>query len=209
MLPRLLKLQALDQHDIEAVYPLYQHIMHQLNTATQARHRTDTAVRAAADGPPLRQSNNTQPAGVNQRTDTAVRAAAAGPGLRQSNKTEPEGSVVQPEYVQALLAMSTKEQVEIIRQYLLAATAKDCSLMITMQAQPAAEGKPMHNASVSQPQNESPCAAVVRDRPHRQIVYNVTVVDLDQKPHSKIRDHYSLNCEIMKCALALARVKRI
>ena len=202
MLQKLLKLQALDRHDIEAVYPMYQHIMNQLSIATHVKQRTDTAVRAAADSPDLRLSNDAQPAGVKQRTDTAVRQPAGGPSLKQSNDTEPAGSAVQSEYLQTLLAMSRKEQLETIRQYLLAATAKDCSLMITVQTLPPTPCMPTMDCPMTNlPGTKTRHAAALNDRSIREIMYKLTVVDLDQKPHAKIRDHYSLNCEVMRCVL--------
>ncbi|KAA6429944.1 MAG: hypothetical protein FRX49_00376 [Trebouxia sp. A1-2] len=123
--------------------------------------------------------------------------------LIEGVSSESELSALQPQeaHVMSLLRKTWSEQISMIRDYLLATTAKDCSLMITMQALPAA---------VSPGHTESQCSCsqfsefqegfdlVAVPKIAVQIKYKLTVVDLDVKPHSKILNHYCLDQDIMK-----------
>jgi len=107
----------------------------------------------------------------------------------------------QKAHVMSLLRKTWSEQISMIRDYLLATTAKDCSLMITMQALPAAASpdhmeSQCHCSQFSEFQEGFDLVAVPKIAV--QIKYKVAVVDLDVKPHSKILSHYCLDQETMK-----------
>lgn len=113
-----------------------------------------------------------------------------------------ELSALQPQevHVRSLLRKTWSEQISMIRDYLLATTAKDCSLMITMQALPAALPDHMdsqcHCSQFGEFQEGFDVVAVPKIAV--QIKYTVAVVDLDVKPHAKILSHHCLDQKIMK-----------
>ena len=89
--------------------------------------------------------------------------------------------------MQHLLEEPHAEQLRILRQYLLAATAKDCSVMITMQHLP-----------------HSPCHAdlgylVTIPGCQLTVKYQIAVVDLDVKSCSKIPGHSLLDHQLTDC----------
>ncbi len=116
--------------------------------------------------------------------------------------SESELSALQPQeaHVRSLLRKTWSEQISMIRDYLLATTAKDCSLMITMQALPAALPDHMdsqcHCSQFGEFQEGFDVVAVPKIAV--QIKYTVAVVDLDVKPHAKILSHHCLDQKIMK-----------
>ncbi len=114
-----------------------------------------------------------------------------------------ELSALQPQkaHIMSLLRKTCSEQISMIRGYLLATTAKDCSLMITMQALPAA-ALPDHMESrchCSQSDEfQEAFGLVAMPEIAVHVKYKVAVVDLDVKPHSKILSHYCLDQKIME-----------
>ncbi|KAL0030762.1 hypothetical protein WJX77_005374 [Trebouxia sp. C0004] len=117
--------------------------------------------------------------------------------------SECELSALQPQkaHVMSLVRKTWSEQISMIRDYLLATTAKDCSLMITMQALPAAASpdhmeSQCHCSHFSEFQKGFDLVSVPKIAV--QLKYKVAVVDLDVKPHSKILSHYCLDQEIIK-----------
>lgn len=168
VLQKLSSIQALDEHDIEGVYPLYQHVLQQLR---------------ASSG------------------DCTSAAAAACSSPRAA---EPQsGDVLQPcgAYVQQLLNLGWPQQMKILQDYLLATTAKDCSLMIAVQALPQTclqlgkdSNAQLHDSLSSQKLLSAPALTY-------PLQSKLTIVDLDRKPHAKIAAHYRLDQEIMCCEL--------
>ena len=76
-----------------------------------------------------------------------------------------------------LLALTPPEALRVIRDYLIAATAKDCSIMIACRLR--SESDPSANELQS------------------LYEYRVRVVDLDMKSTSKIESHMRLDAEIL------------
>ena len=90
-------------------------------------------------------------------------------------------------YIQHLLEQSHAEQLLILREYLLAATAKDCSIMISMQQLPSNSCK-------------GDLGLVCVPGCQLTVKYGVAVVDLDMKSCSKIPEHFMLDCQLAGCA---------
>ena len=145
---------------------------------------------------------------VQQLTQTASAADASGDPITQMDRLETgvRGRSTDVQlcgvYVLSLLTKSWPEQMQIIRDYLLATTAKDCSLMITMQVEPA--GTLPHCSdteidSCDQPNIAHPgMGKVSLPDLALEATYKVAVVDLDLKPHAKINSHYRLDQQIMQ-----------
>lgn len=168
VLQKLLSIQALDEHDIEGVYPLYQHVLQQLRA----------------------------PSGD-------CTSAAAATSSSSVTAEQQSGDALQPcgAYIQQLLNLGWPQQMRILRDYLLATTAKDCSLMIALQAVPQAYSQlgkdsnaPLHDSLSSQELLSSPALTC-------PLQFKLTIVDMDRKPHAKIAAHYRLDQEIMCCEL--------
>ena len=168
VLQKLLSIQALDEHDIEGVFPLYQHVLQQL----KASSGDCTSAAAAASSSPIAAEQQS-------------------------------GDVLQPcdAHIQQLLNLGWPQQLRILRDYLLATTAKDCSLMIALQAVPQAYSQlrkdssaQLHDSLSSQELLSTPALTC-------PLQYKLTIVDLDRKPHAKIAAHYRLDQEIMCCEL--------
>lgn len=153
LLLKLLEAQRLDVHDIEAIYPLYMHACQQADSALG--HGTTVGIR----------SNGAQP----QQPHSA-------------QKHLPEQSNEQL-YIQSLLQKPHHEQLEILRKYLLAATAKDCSILITLQMFPDSPSTASQGVV-----DLSVC--------HQPVQYQVAVIDLDTKSSAKIPLHYVLDSQL-------------
>lgn len=89
-------------------------------------------------------------------------------------------------HVQQLLDRSHSEQIKLLREYLLAATAKDCSIMITIQLLPS-------------DCYESVLRSVAVPGCQHKAKYKVAVVDLDVKSCCKIPGHLLLHCQLTSC----------
>lgn len=89
-------------------------------------------------------------------------------------------------YNQHLLEQSYAEQLTTLREYLLAATAKDCSIMISMQQLPY---KSCH------------AGLGLANIPGCQLTakYRIAVVDLDMKSSGKIPGHFMLDRQLTDC----------
>ena len=154
---KLLSIQALDEHDIEGVYPLYQHVLQQLKITSM----------------------------------TAAMPIPVAAELDHENALQPCGT-----YVQELLDLGWSEQMKILQNYLLATTAKDCSLMIALQALPQAYLQHMMKARDTQLPNSA--WGIVRTATLASpLRVKLTGVDLDRKHHAKIAAHHRLDQELM------------
>lgn len=87
-----------------------------------------------------------------------------------------------------LLKLSKEEQLEILRNYMISSTFRDCSIMVTFQAVNAMDYKEDHPF----------CMAMVNNIWYR---YQVFIVDLDKKPLSKIPAHYELDQKLVALAM--------
>ncbi|GAB2235543.1 hypothetical protein Droror1_Dr00025971 [Drosera rotundifolia] len=79
-----------------------------------------------------------------------------------------------------------EESVKIVRNYLIAATAKDCSLMISFR--PRQDGDP-----------ESAYSSVYLESTNQSFEYKAYFIDLDLKPLKKMEYYYELDQEIVNC----------
>lgn len=157
MLQKLLSIQALDEHDIAGVYPLYRHVVQQLESSST--------------------------------TDAEASLVAA---------EHMHISALQPHdtYIQQLLDLGWSQQMKILQNYLLATTAKDCSLMIALQAaQQVYLPHVLEGSGTQLHDNGSPWQIVRGPIPMSR--FKLTVVDLDRKHHAKIVAHHRLDQELV------------
>ncbi|KAK6938851.1 Heavy metal-associated domain, HMA [Dillenia turbinata] len=84
----------------------------------------------------------------------------------------------------SLHSISLDGSLKIVRDYLIAATAKDCSLMINFRARE--EGK-----------EESACSNIHLDSTNQSFEYKVYFVNLDTKPLEKMVHYYKLDQSIV------------
>ncbi|KAL9254671.1 Inositol-pentakisphosphate 2-kinase IPK1-like protein [Drosera capensis] len=86
----------------------------------------------------------------------------------------------------ALHSIPLEESVKIVRNYLIAATAKDCSLMISLR--PRQDGDP-----------ESAYSSVYLESTNQSFEYKAYFIDLDLRPLKKMEYYYELDQEIVNC----------
>ncbi|KAI5079614.1 hypothetical protein GOP47_0005093 [Adiantum capillus-veneris] len=89
--------------------------------------------------------------------------------------------------------MSLSECRQVVRNYLIAATAKDCSLMLTFQQVPnfkAEDAEVEHYKLISSSKSRYP------------FVFKINFVDLDLKPLNKMLHYYHIDQKIVKTYLA-------
>lgn len=159
VMQKLLSIQALDEHDIAGVYPLYQHVLRQLK------------IPSTTDAVP-------SPVTAEQQHISALQPCDA--------------------YIQQLLGLEWSEQMNILQNYLLATTAKDCSLMIALQAVPQAHLQHVLKSSDAQlHDNGAPWEFMRSPALISPLRFKLTVVDLDRKHHAKIAAHHRLDHEVM------------
>jgi hypothetical protein len=130
---------------------------------------------------------------------------------------------------QQLLALPQQEALPLLRDYLTAATAKDCGIMITLQrvahdgsmqqeqrqqqqgalpngsaAEPAAAGSAAHSPATS---GGRPGLLLEPSTGHLY-AFKAAFVDLDLKPLVKLPAHFILDHRIVSCAKAHPEVLR-
>ncbi|XP_043709718.1 inositol-pentakisphosphate 2-kinase-like isoform X2 [Telopea speciosissima] len=86
----------------------------------------------------------------------------------------------------SLHSISLEESLKIVRDYLMATTAKDCSLMISFR--PRENGDP-----------GSPHSNVCLESTNQSFEYKVYFIDLDMKPLEKMVYYYELDQKIVSC----------
>ena len=166
VLQKLLSIQALDEHDIEGVYPLYQHVLRQLK-ALPAEYTSAPAAMPSS------------PVAARRQSLDALQPCEA--------------------YIHQLLDLRWSEQMKILQNYLLAATVKDCSLMIAIQAVLQPHLQPKKDSSAQLHYEMSPQELLRRSDLACPLQFRLTIVDLDRKHHAKIDAHHRLDQEIMCC----------
>lgn len=99
-----------------------------------------------------------------------------------------------------LVSLPRAESLAVLRSYCIAATAKDCSVMISLrwEMQPAGGAC----AEVQGPGWSSEACGFVGDpcKPGYMVRYKVTIVDLDRKSLEKIPGHRQLDLDILAAA---------
>ncbi|XP_069694076.1 inositol-pentakisphosphate 2-kinase isoform X2 [Periplaneta americana] len=100
-------------------------------------------------------------------------------------------------YVASMLSAGTGagSGLSPLHRYLLATTAKDCSIMLAFQRLPP--------DNKCRTQNHIPAHHVVRESDGHAHVMNVGVTDLDPKPLSCIEKHRKRDCEVLTACLEL------
>lgn len=158
VLQKLVSIQALDEHDIAGVSPLYGHVVQQLESSS------------TIDAEPS-------------------------PSAAENMHT----SALQPHdtYIQQLLDLGWSQQMKILQNYLLATTAKDCSVMIALQTVQQANLQHVLEGSDTQLHDNGSPWQTVRSPTLMSTRFKLTVVDLDRKHHAKIVAHHRLDQELM------------
>ncbi|MCO5584628.1 hypothetical protein L7F22_038559 [Adiantum nelumboides] len=98
-----------------------------------------------------------------------------------------------PEIADFLVGMSLSDCMQVIRNYLIAATAKDCSLMLTFQQVldlEAQNTKLKHHNLIASSKSKYP------------FLLKFNFLDLDMKPLSKMPHYYHMDQKIVKTYLA-------
>ncbi|KAJ7005929.1 hypothetical protein NC653_005307 [Populus alba x Populus x berolinensis] len=89
-----------------------------------------------------------------------------------------------PHRCSSLHSIHMDESLKIAKDYLIAATAKDCSLMISF--------RPMKDGAFGSPH-------VYLQSTNQSFNYKVNFIDLDLKPLKKMVDYYELDKKILNC----------
>lgn len=165
-LQKLLRIQALDEHDIEGIYPLYQHVLQQLKASS-----TDCTGASAA-----------------------MLSSLVAAGQQSLDALQPCQA-----YINQLLDLGWSEQMQILQNYLLATTARDCSLMIAVQPVPQPDLQPSKDNGAQLHTHMSPQEILSSPDLACPLQFKLAIVDLDRKPHAKIDAHHRLDQEIMCC----------
>lgn len=153
------------------------------HTVARSTEQTVTVVEQLGGAPPAGPQAAGGAAGAGAEGGEGVAAAAAAAAARRAE-----------------LAAS-------LRDYLLAATAKDCGLMVTLQRVEAAcepadaeEAAPPGKAPIIE-QLQAPAIKVLQDTGSGcSYMVKVAFVDLDIKPSSKIPVHWQLEQRLVACA---------
>ncbi|GMH13899.1 hypothetical protein Nepgr_015740 [Nepenthes gracilis] len=86
----------------------------------------------------------------------------------------------------SLHSISLNESVKIVKDYLISATAKDCSLMISF--------RPREDGDL-----ESSCRSIYLESTNQRFEFKAFFIDLDLKPMKKMEYYYELDQQIVKC----------
>ncbi|KAK8596701.1 hypothetical protein V6N12_065181 [Hibiscus sabdariffa] len=96
----------------------------------------------------------------------------------------------------SLHSITLDESLKIVKDYLLAATVKDCSLMISFR--PMEDGEVLSGSSNS---------TVYLGSTKQVFEYKVFFIDLDLKPLKKMEDYYKLDEKIANCYCQMAKTE--
>lgn len=199
VLAQLLQIQNLDEHDIEGVAPLYDMLLRKYEAPPSQPESPTTS--------PRRESHSSDSASPSETCRSLGSSHSQPPGhgsmsvhkcCKRKNCSAGKriAAVTQWKTAHALLhAMSRKEQCAVLRSYMTAVTAKDCSVMIAV--------RPLRKqaASIS---NEAHGAVKVDTQVFE---YKVSVADLDCKPLEKIKEHQLLDADILVAAKKLKEAR--
>mmetsp|Transcript_4072 Transcript_4072/g.11813 ORF Transcript_4072/g.11813 Transcript_4072/m.11813 type:complete len:111 (-) Transcript_4072:388-720(-) len=94
-----------------------------------------------------------------------------------------------------LLSLSRAEQCSILRDYMTAATAKDCSVMIALRP---LSGSPTSGGSGGDSRGGDAHGSL--EVGHQSFEYKVSVADLDLKPLEKVEEHRQMDQDILRAA---------
>lgn len=182
ILPRLLDVQKICQYDIEGISRLYSYL---------------SGLKC-----------------LDQLCDFDYETARNGSWLIAPDETDALQCPT-PDWSQSVRDLLTKprsEALNILRSYCLAATARDCSLFITLRrivlvedqdaffSDESCEPSSATVASIRQGSSINGCGILRHPESSSILLYRITVVDLDRKPLAKILKHVELDRRIMDSA---------
>ena len=138
--------------------------------------------------------------GLPNATDAPAQQGFSGPLLcAGEHMQEPATDTQQGAALQQQLGLQPEAVCEVLREYLVAATAKDCSIMITLA--PVQGAQPAGAVELPALQQDPCVGAVLSDHVlENSFRYKVAFVDLDLKPVWKIEEHFRLDQAIMAVA---------
>ncbi|KAL4859475.1 Inositol-pentakisphosphate 2-kinase [Chlorella vulgaris] len=156
-------------------------------------------------------------AGVTGTLSSASTCSTAAEGLDDASDTDAATDADAGSHVaalQQLLALPLHKAYAVLRSYVVAATAKDCAIMITLQrltgaAAPAATAAAGADGSLhssndgTSPQHLSrhgPLGCIYSSAAGAWYAYQLALVDLDQKALAKIVKHSELDAAILVAA---------
>ena len=164
LLKKLMEVQRLDRCDIEGVYPVFCSLL-------------DTLPLTQRDAP----SQQTQLGQTRNTEDMTNR-------LKETTLREYENAQ------HALLRRPVEEKLELLRDWLISTTAKDCSIFITLQL--VKKSSSLSAARQSMPEKVFP-KLLPSGREEFDFLYKVQIADLDLKPVTKIPYQFHLDGEIL------------
>lgn len=208
VLPRLLAAQRQCGYDVEGVHRLYCHLA---GLKPDAAEQAEAAAAAAA-----------------AERERAEEEPVGGPSSSSINGgSDDDATARHAQAVSALLALPAAEAHNVLRAYVVAATAKDCAIMVALQRLVGAPPTAAAAAAEQQPQPEQQqlegwtalqpscicCPTAAGDGPTTAACssngssgagtwfrYRLCLVDLDQKPLAKIPTHAALDARILAAA---------
>ena len=114
---------------------------------------------------------------------------------------EEEGGAPHEEAIERLLALPEGEAHALLRAYAVAATAKDCALMISL-GRLAGGASPQPGPEAPEPALPPGLRLAVDPGTGERYVYRLTVVDLDMKRLAKLPEHHARDAAIVGAAKA-------
>jgi len=205
LLARLLALQRLDAADVEGIAPVYDSLMADLRRGSGGGGGGGELEEAERGGEGDGEEGGAQPLGTDGRPPAAARAAASAgapstpPLLAAAAAAAAAAAGGGPAAaVAALVDAPRAARLALLRDFLVAATAKDCALMVTLQA---VEAAPACGGSTGGA-GAGPWPRLLRLPGGAAVRYAVAVVDLDLKPASKLPSYRALDARILSHALA-------
>lgn len=94
-------------------------------------------------------------------------------------------------------SMACQSDLDLVRRYLLACTARDCGIIISLERASTAVSKTTPSSTSRQAAGLPGWTPVPND-PESVLLYRLTLVDLDRKPCWKIPAHLDLDQQIMR-----------
>lgn len=184
VLKSILRVQRLSKHEIDFVYPLF---LHMIKHTTLDQHDNQNCPILSEESriePVLNQENEASNPGIEKGTADHGHNDICFPARFESifgNLNEPKLKGFDQNLMHKIEKMSFPEKTQTLRNYLVSATAKDCSVMIAFRK--------------SEP-NEKGLKWIELNG--LKFSYHLGIVDLDRKSVWKIPEHYELEQQLSK-----------
>lgn len=176
VLDKLLELQKLDQYDIEGIYPIF----------CSLKDSQAYSLESQVESEPSRLSSVKDSGSVQKAPEWIDKSRD-----KARNKADCDES----EYItqhHALMQLPLHSKLDLIKDWLIAATAKDCSIFVTFQVVRAPEHQHLKASGDSFPK------LLLYSSTEFDFLYKVQIGDLDLKPLSKIAYQHQLDKSILR-----------